>query len=188
MGSKGFLEFRQKRFSIAFVYVLFSRERSPRGDQGLKTCLLALISNISTTTHLFSSICVCFEGVNRSWPWNSSGSVCHRRHLGLHWNAFHGYFTFIVTFFCWGCIKIIHNFLILFILRTFWNIPKKTLTSRASRFEPTFFFSMRLWMSLCHLFSFHCSLLRSFLVFLMCMCVCVWLGKIFNMYPLIFFI
>lgn len=57
MGSKGFLEFRQKRFSIAFVYVFF-RERSPRGDQGLKTCLLALISNISTTTHLFSSICV----------------------------------------------------------------------------------------------------------------------------------
>lgn len=35
-------------------------------------------------------------------------------------------------------------------------------------------------------FSFHCSLLRSFLVFLMCMCVCVWLGKIFNMYSLIF--
>lgn len=53
--------------SIAFVYVFvffsFFRKRSPRGDHGLKTCLLALISNISTTTHLCFLFVVCpFRG------------------------------------------------------------------------------------------------------------------------------
>lgn len=120
MGSKGFLEFRQKRFSIAFVYVLFSRERSPRGDQGLKTCLLALISNISTTTHLFSSICVFVsrESIEVGLEIRSEASVTA---------AFldcTGTLSMVISrssllFFGWGCIKIIHNFLILFILRTF---------------------------------------------------------------------
>lgn len=151
----------------------FSRERSPRGDQGLKTCLLALISNISTTTHLFSSICVFVsrESIEVGFEIRPEASVTAAI-LDCT-----GALSMVISrssllFFCWGCIKIIHNFLILFILRTFWNVPKKTLASRASRFEPMFFFYafVNVFMSS---FSFHCSLLRSFLVFLMCMCVCV---------------
>lgn len=98
-GSKGFRILTET--GVDCFCLCFSREGSPRGDQGLKTCLLALISNISTTTHLFCSICwVSFEGVIevgfevRSEAFAVAILDCYC----FRWNVFQGYFAFFVTF------------------------------------------------------------------------------------------